>query len=61
MSGDELTYTVEDEGGDGVTERAMFDKTNLIANMEIVKRFKNQSKPVKTTHLTPRGLQKENI
>ena len=52
---------MEDEGGDGVTERALFDKTNLIANMEIVKRTKNYAKPVKTTQLTPRGLQKENI
>ena len=61
LSADELTYTVEDDGGDGVTERALFDKTNLIANMDIVKRTKNHAKPVKTTHLTPRGLQKENI
>ena len=37
---DELTYTVEDEGGaaEGITDRALFDKTNMISNMEIVRR-----------------------
>jgi hypothetical protein len=37
---DELTYTVEDEGGaaEGISDRALFDKTNLISNMEIVRR-----------------------
>ena len=35
---DELTYTVEDD--EGCTDRALFDKTNLISNMEIVRKGK---------------------
>jgi hypothetical protein len=65
---DELTYTVEDDFDPaGISDRALFDKTNLISNMDIVTKrtgglgttvssTKKSSAAIKTTQLTPRTV-----